>query len=414
MNDIALTSTPEHVPAHLVRTFDYKWAREIETNPWEYYLEHARGADIFWSPLLGGYWVINRADLIEETYRTYELFSNGVVQIPMPPRPQSIPASMDPPEHTKYRKIIAQRMFSPRALATLVEDIDVIGDALMEELAPRGSGEFVAEFTRPLPVSLLLKMLGLPDDIRATLALWVQEMFHGRSVEENLSGYRKAFAFLGEWLDEQLAKGGEAGGIVMPAFLEARVDGRPLTRGEMHSMAMLLLGAGVDTVTSQMTHVMRYFTENPHARQRVLENPGLAPRAVEELMRRYGIAHIARVVRNDMDFHGVQMRKGDLVLCASALAGLDEKTFPRPMEVDFERPNWKAHTPFGSGSHICPGAFLARTVLKSLVTRFMPRLPDLRIASGADLRHVAGITVSLTNLPLEWTPTPPARASKAH
>lgn len=403
MKQTADINVPDHIDPALIVPFDYRYAPEIATGPWEYLARQTTGPEIFWSPHLGGHWVIARNDVMDEVFSRHELFSNGSVSIPRPPRPQSIPASMDPPEHGKYRKIISQKIFSPRALASLVGEVDTIGRALADELAPKGRCEFVSDFARPLPVNLLLHMLGLPDKIRETLAVWVRQMFHGKSLDEHLAGYQSAFGFLGRWLDETLRDGGGETGIVLPAFLDSTVDGRPLTRDEMHSMVMLLLGAGVDTVTSQMTHVMRYFAENPAARRRVVEEPAIIPRAVEELLRRYGIANIARVVRSDMEYRGVTMRAGDMVLCASALAGLDATTFTEPMKVDFDRPNMRKHMPFGSGPHICPGAYLARVVLKAMVADVLPRFPDLRLAPEADLRHVSGITVSLTALPIEWT-----------
>lgn len=396
-------NVPEHIDPALTVSFDYRYAPEISGSPWEYLARQTEGPEIFWSPHLGGHWVVARTDLIEEVFRRHDIFSNGSVSIPRPPRPQSIPASMDPPEHGKYRKIISQKIFSPRALASLVGEVDTVGRALIDGIAPKGRCEFVSEFARPLPVSLLLHMLGLPEEVRGTLGLWVRQMFHGHSIDEHLAGYQSAFGFLGRWLDETLRGGAGDTGIVLPAFLSSTIDERALTRNEMHSMVMLLLGAGVDTVTSQMTHVMRYFAENPQARKRVAEEPAIIPRAVEELLRRYGIANIARVVRSDMEYRGITMRAGDMVLCASALAGLDARAFPEPMKVDFDRTNLRQHTPFGSGPHICPGAYLARVVLKAMIGDILPRLPDLRLAPDARLHHVSGITVSLTGLPIEWS-----------
>lgn len=392
---------PSHVPDDLVVDFDYRYADEIAGDPWAFLARQTEGPGVFWSPHHGGHWVIARTALVDEVFRDHERFSNGKVAIPAPPRPQSIPASMDPPEHGRYRRILSRHVFSPKALGTLVDDVHAVGAALMADLAPQGRCEFVADFARPLPVSLLLRMLGLPEHVRDTLALWVRQMFHGGSVDEALAGYQEAFAFLGAWLDDALAREDDPG-IVLPALRAARVQDRPLTRDEMHSMAMMLLGAGVDTVTSQMTHCMRYVAENPSVRQRLLDDPALVPHAVEELLRRYGIANIARVVRDDMVYEGVTMRAGDLVLCSTALAGLDARSFPDPMTVDLDRPNTKEHMPFGAGPHICPGAYLARVVLRSLLTEVLAQLPDLAIAPEARLTHVSGMTVSLTALPLVW------------
>jgi len=395
-------SVPAHVAPHLVRAFDYRYDPRIGADPWSFFAEASRGPELFWSPDLGGHWVAARASIVADIFADVSRFSNGAVSIPAPPRPQSIPASLDPPEHGKYRKIIAQRLFTPRALATLVAEMEATADALVDALLPLGRCEFVADVARPLPVELILKMLGLPAEIRASLMEWVRMMFHGRCVDEHLEGYRATFGYLGSWLREALAeRPGE--GMVVPVFLASQVDGRLLTHAEMHSMAMLLIGAGIDTATSQLTHVMRHFAEHPADRARVIEQPETIPAAIEELLRRYGIANIARIVREDMIYRGVEMRKGDLVLLASAIAGLDNTAFPVPMQVDFGRGAGEArHLPFGAGPHICPGAYLARALLRTLMVRILPRLGDVHIAAGEPLNHVSGITISLKSLPLRW------------
>jgi cytochrome P450 len=399
---MAVDGIPSHVDPALVLDFDYRYASGIERDPWAYFGSFADAPELFWSPALGGYWVPATADLIGEIFMDVERFSNGVVSIPAPPRPQSIPASLDPPEHTKYRKIISQRMFTPRALAGLVDHAGTITDELVDRVLPLGRCEFVADIARPLPVGLILRMLGMPDDVRADLTRWVRMIFHGRSVDEHLEGYRAAFGYLGEWLRDAIARRpGE--GMVVPAFLEAQVDGRPLTFEEMHSMSMLLIGAGVDTATSQLTHAMRYFAEHREARARIAAEPAVIPAAIEELLRRYGISNITRVVRHDMTYRGVAMKAGDLVMLASAVAGLDPRRFPDPLRVDFDRPGVKGvHRPFGAGPHICPGAYLARELLRTLMTRIVPRLEGVRVERDADLPHASGITVSLQALPLAW------------
>lgn len=396
---------PDHVPAERVQRFDFRYDPQIAHDPWRFFNGLSDRPDIFYSPDLGGYWVITRAALIEEVFRRYDLFSNGAVTIPAPPRPQSIPASLDPPHHTKYRRIMAQKMFSPRAMASLEADVEAISERLLAAFLPEGRCEFIGAFARPLPVGLLMNMLGLPEDIRVELVGWVQLMFHGPTTDIQVAGYQKTFGFLGRWLEEQLGAPDTVTGHMLPAMLEGRVDGRPLTLAEMHSICMLLVGAGVDTLTSQMGHVMRYFAENPDARRRLAERPELIPDAVEELLRRFAIANITRVVARDHTYEGVFFKKGDLVLCSAPIAGVDAQTFDAPLEVLLDRaPGPVRHTPFGAGPHICPGAHLTRVVLRMVIEKLLPRMPDLRMAPGVTPNYVCGITVAMTRLDLEFTP----------
>lgn len=399
---------PEHVPAHLVRDFDFRYAPEVAADPWTYFAQAAEeSGPVFWTPRNGGHWVVSGTEVVDEVFRRHERFSNGVVTIPAPPRPQSIPSGLDPPEHGKYRKILSQKLFTPKALAPIERFMREVLDDIPANLAPQGECDFIAAFARPMPVAVVLRIMGLPTSRQNDFSDWARMMFHGDSVEEHLEGYRLVFGFVDQWVAEQreqLASGDDANcGAFIRAMVEGRVDDRPLAHEEIRSMAMLLLAAGVDTMTAQMGHAMLHFATHPQDRQALIDRPELTPMAVEELLRRYGIANITRVVAKDQTYRGVSMKKGDLVLCASAMGGLDGAMFADPMAVDFERQSGiLRHTPFGAGPHICPGAWLARTMLKAMLDRLLPAMPGLRLKAGARLDYVSGVTIGLTRLPLQW------------
>ena len=242
------------------------------------------------------------------------------------------------------------------------------------------------------------------DDFRE----WARKMFHGDTVEEHLEGFGEARAFLGDWITTQrevIASGRQQPGdssLFIEALTQGRVDDRPLSHDEMHSISMLMLGAGVDTLTSQTGHAMLHFATHPQDRDRLVAHPELAVHAVEELLRRYAIANITRVVAQDQVYRGVTMKKGELVLCAAAMGGLDEDAYPHSLDVDIDRLQHFRHTPFGAGPHVCPGAYLARKVLRALIERLLPAMPGLRLAEGAEYSYVSGVTISLTRLPLVW------------
>lgn len=399
---------PAHVPAHLVRDFDFRYSAGVAADPWTYYAQAPDGEPVFWTTRNGGHWVVSGAEVVDEVFRRHELFSNGVVSIPAPPRPQAIPSGLDPPEHGKFRKILSQHVFSPRALAPIESYMDEVFADLQAQIAPRSACEFIADFARPLPVALVLKIMGLSSERQDDFREWARKMFHGTSIEEHLEGYGEARAFVGDWVAQRrgaIASGREkpgSSGLFIEALTQGRVDDRPLTHDEIHSISMLMLGAGVDTLTSQMGHAMLHFATHPKDRDRLVAHPDLAVHAVEELLRRYAIANITRVVAKDQVYRGVTMKKGELVLCAAAMGGLDEATYADALTVDVDRLQKFRHTPFGAGPHICPGAWLARTVMRALIERLLPALPGLRLAPGAELSYVSGVTISLTSLPLEW------------
>ncbi len=395
---------PPHVPPELVRRFDFRHDPRIAADPWGFVGSLADAPDIFYAPDLGGYWVVTGNALVEETFRRHDLFSNRVVSIPeIPGAPPLIPNNFDPPLHGPYRKILAQKMFSPRALASLEADAREMTRARLDEIAPLGHCEFVDTFARRLPVDIFLRMMGLPLDRRDEFLPWVQGVFRPESVAQSAQAFGDLAKFLGNWLDERVADPSLAGGHMLPAMLEARLDGRPLSKDEMLSIWMMLFLGGLDTVTAQMTHIAHALATNPALRQRLAGDPALIRPALEELLRRYGIANIGRIVSNDVTYHGVAMKAGDLVLCSTPIAGMDAKTFPDPQTVDIERANAQSHCAFGSGIHVCPGAYLARLELRVMLEEMLPRLPNLRLGKGS-VTASSGGTLSLSSLPIAWDP----------
>jgi cytochrome P450 len=313
----------------------------------------------------------------------------------------SIPHHLDPPEHGKYRPIVLD-LFSPRVLAPLSESIREVARNLVDGFAVRGNCDFVNDFAMRMPIEIFMRMAGLPEARREELLDWVKTYFHGATAEASLAAHRQSVAFLGEWLDQQLREQTSTQGHIVPALAKAATANGPLTRDEMLSIAISLFNGGLDTVAAQMTHVMRFLAEHPAPRQQLIDDPGLIPDAVEELLRRFSIISIGRSVTRDAEFAGVQLHAGDMVLCLLGAAGLDEAAFGNALDVDFKRGNRRQHCAFGSGPHMCPGAPLARLELKILLEELLPRLPNLRIRQDARLGYHTGVTLGLVTLPLEW------------
>ena len=392
------------MPPERVVAFDFRRDPRMRTDPWRLIRELTAKPDIFYAPELGGYWVVNRNALAEETFHRHDLFSNQYVTIPkIPGAPPLIPNNIDPPDHAKYRKFLAQKMFSPRALASLEDDARRLVRDWADKSNTAGQCDFVSGFAQPMPVDLFLRMMDLPAANREMFMPWVRGVFRPETPEEGTAAFRDLGGYLYSWLSERIANPTEAGGHMLPAMLAAEIDGRGLTLDEMVSIWMMLFLGGLDTVTAQMTHVMRFLAENPAHRQQLIDDPSLIKPAIEELLRRFGIANIARVVRDDCVYHGVAMKAGDMVLCSTAIAGLDPTAFENPDSVDFSRGNVESGCPFGAGIHICPGAYLARLELSVMIEELLPRLPGLHVPAGAEIEASSGGTLSLTTLPLAWT-----------
>ena len=390
------------VPADRVVSFNYRTGEAMVADPWTVLHDLGTGQGFFYSPELGGHWCAAKRETVIDILRNCELFSSRNIRVPRVERTvPSIPHHMDPPEHGKYRISVVE-LFGHRILDALTPAIRATARGLANELAERNEGEFVRDFAMRMPVEIFMRMCGLPLERRDEMIGWVQSYFHGASQQESNDAHDKSIAYLRGWLDEQLVDPDKSGGHIMPSLLKTRVDGRPLSREEMLSIIITLFNGGLDTVAAQMTHIVRYLAEHEEQRQKLLNNPGKIPDAVEELLRRFSIISIGREVTRDATYAGVELRKGDMVLCLISAAGLDEEIFPQALEVDFDRSNRRQHCAFGSGPHMCVGAPLARLELRIMLEELLPRLLGLRVRPGASLSYHTGVTLGLVELPLQW------------
>ena len=395
---------PAHVPPDRVLRFDFRNDEAIRRDPWGYIASLNDRPDIFFSPDLGGYWVVTRAELIDDVFSRHDLFTATSLAIPkLENAPPLIPNNFDPPQHTGYRKALANNLFSPRALSTLEADTRTFCLNLFEAFEP-GRCEFVHDFAYKLPIDIFLNMMGADLSLRDRCLDWIRGIFRGRTADEIGAGFLGANEFVQEWLTEQLANPEQNKGSMFQALIAARVEGRPLNFAEMHSITMMLFTGGLDTVTSQMTHIMRFLAESPEHRQYLIDHPEELPFALEELLRRFGISFIGRAAAKDFTYHGVTFKKGDPVCAATPIAGLDARAYPDPLRVDFGRGKGRRvkHLGFGSGPHLCIGAYLARTQLTVMMQELLPRMPNLRVAPSAVIENAPGATMMLKALPLEW------------
>lgn len=397
------TAIPDHVPEDRVVHFDFRNDPEIRKDPYAYIASLKDAPDVFFSPDLGGYWVAHSYEAIEQVFTDHERFTATSLAIPKSESPVVlIPNHFDPPRHTVFRKAMAE-LFTPRALATIRPDSQDFTIQLFDTMEP-GKCEFVSEFAYRLPIDIFLKLMGADLALRDRCLAWVKWIFRGRTLEETTRGFTEAYAWITEWLDEQLADPGKNQGPMFQALVRLKIDGRKPDTDELRSMALMLFTGGLDTITSQMTQIMHFLAESPSHRQYLLDHPDRIPVALEELLRRFGISFIGRAAAKDQVFHGATIKEGDVVCAGTPIAGLATDRWPNALEVDFERAGRERvkHLGFGAGPHLCIGAYLARTQLTVMLEELLPRMHNLRIAEGATIENQAGATMMLKTLPLEW------------
>ena len=389
---------PAHVPPELVREFDHHAEPVAAPNCFAPF-DRLYGQRVFWSPLHGGFWVLTRSRDIDEALHRPDVFSSSPVGIPgMQGYPRKlIPEELDPPEHGKYRKPLAEP-FAPKAVAGMADLVDETCIGLIDPLVASGECEFLADFAKPFPTIIFTGMLGLPLAEAEKFIEWTHQIIHVIDPEVRQTAGGATTMYLMDLIADRAANPQKD---LVSHLLASRVDGRPMTQEEVLDTCFLLFIAGLDTVTAALGFAFRFLAENPSVRRRLAADPGLIRPGVEEILRMHAFVNSGRYVTREVEFAGVTMMPGDAVLCSGPLSTRDPEEFERPTEFDLTRR--LNHQAFGSGPHRCLGSHLARRELDAAVIHWLARIPDFRIPDGARISAHGSAVMGIDRLPLVWS-----------
>lgn len=397
--DAKAAFVPDNVPPELVVDFDYNdppGGDQVEGHA-AWHRLHA-GPDIFWTPHHGGHWVITRAEDVEYMMKTHEDFSNHGMTIPIIPTPyRKLPLEEDPPESSPFRNLI-QPFFLPKAVETLESDARELSISLIEGFRDRGECEFMGDFAHHLPIVIFLKMVNLPLSDRPLLLDITERSTRGTSVEMKNQAQAELMGYLEKSMVERRVR---PGNDLISKIVTATINGQPISESDARGLLSIVVFGGLDTVASALGYFAYFLARHPEHCRQLVEDPSLIPAAVEELLRRYGIAGTGRMLTRDLDYKGVSFRKGDLVWIQHLMYGLDDHKHENPLQVDFRRPS-SMHAAFGFGVHRCPGSYLARTELKVFLQEWLKRIPEFRVKPGGRVVEGKGSVKSMLYVPLQW------------
>jgi cytochrome P450 len=393
-------SVPSHVPPALVVDFDAFQLPGQTEDPHLRFHELRQAHDFFYTARNKGHWVFTQSSDIHEVLRNTDLFSSypAYLQIPEIERPKQKPLELDPPEHLKWRKVLAP-IFSPRALEGMESSITALMDELIDGVIDSGSCEFVDDIASRLPIETFLKWMGLPSDRRVEFLSWVKMKNLSTDAKGAEEGMAKAIDYLRGVLRERQENPRDD---TMSRLLRQTYDGEPIPLEEFVGVCTSVFFAGLNTVTNQMSFFAAFLAKSPEHRRQLASNPDLIPKAVEELMRRYGLPNMIRSAKSDFVHRGVTIRAGDRIMVPLHLIGMDEQQNADPFEVDFRRTTLR-HTNFGSGPHKCPGSHLARLELRIFLERWIDRIPEFELAPNAMVGAYCGSnSLGVSHLYLVW------------
>jgi|HubBroStandDraft_4_1064222.scaffolds.fasta_scaffold77422_2 cytochrome P450 len=313
----------------------------------------------------------------------------------------AIPLELNGPEHTKWRKIL-DPVFAPRKLAVLEPRIAARANELIDQFIDRGEVDAYAEWCDPLPSSIFLSIMGVPQSEREHFIAFKNVILGqaGREVAAREAAFNDCETWFTAEFDRR-EKSGELGDDIIGWLLQVQVDDRPITRDELHGICNLLMVAGLDTVAASLSCLLAHLARHPDVRRAALANPGGWNTAIEELMRfESPVTQGFRHVVEDVELPSGTMSSGTNAIVWWAAANVDDEAFDDPMSIHLDRePN--PHICFASGWHRCLGSHLARMELRIALGEWHKRIPDYRIPEGVELVYSVNPRAP-HHLPLAW------------
>ena len=374
---------------------------EFHENPYPIYRWLRDGAPLYRNEGLD-FWALSRFRDVRPALIDWETYSSveGIVLERLDPRMLEATPMMiflDPPHHDRLRKLVS-RAFTPRRVASLEPFVRSIAVRLLEPLAAQGGGDFVCDFSMPLPMEVIFTLLGVPEADRRQLREWMDlaldrdpdtPTIPPRALEASLHQMRYWYELLGE-----LRRRPNDG--LMCALFEAEVetDDGPtrLTDGEIVGFCSLLGAAGNETVTKLLANACVLFARHPGEYDKIRTDPALIPDAVEEALRHTTPSQYqGRVCTRDVEWHGRTVPEGSRILLLTGSANRDEREFLDPDRFDVSR-RPESHLALGYGIHFCLGASLARLESRVALEEFSRRFARIGVDESRCVRvHMSNV-----------------------
>jgi cytochrome P450 len=307
--------------------------------------------------------------------------------------------------HRRLRDSVAHA-FTPRHANHVRPLMQKVITELLDEWAPKGEFDFI-EFASIFPISVMCGLLGVSTEpiprIRWALETHILSLSLDPSLKEPaLAGWDVMWSFADETVKEREASGEFDEESLLDQLIAAKNSGG-IDEVELRFMLLVLVLAGFDTSRNMLGLTMKTLLDRPDIYARCAEDKAYCGKVIDEALRYYGIATPYRVVGEDFAYQGVQFRKGEVIVCATPLAGRDPSVFPDPASFDPGRENANRHVAFGRGLHICLGLFLAKAQLQEGLHLIAQRLRNPRLTGEIGWKPFIGAW-GLTRLPIGFEP----------
>jgi cytochrome P450 len=352
----------------------------------------------------GGGWLPTRyEDVAAIAYDTERFSSRSIIMSNFrPPRELAPvggtpPISSDPPFHGLARKLLL-----PAFTRTAVARYEPAARAYCHSLIDGFEGQDVVDAARDyaqyIPMRVIADMLGFPPEDGPRFREFIENALEGVNLppEERLARMGRLFDYLLEQIRDHVANPRED---LTTYLINVELGGRKLESSHVAGTMALLLIAGIDTTWSAIGASLWHLAGNPGDRSRLVAEPELLPTAMEEFLRAYAPVTMARLVKDDMHWNGVDMKADDWVLLSFPAANRDPAQFDQAGEVIIDR-EINRHAAFGLGIHRCVGSHLARMELRVALEVWLERIPDFTLADPSAVTWAPGQVRGPRALPL--------------
>ncbi len=307
---------------------------------------------------------------------------------------------MDPPDHTRVRKLVNQA-FTPKRVAALRGHIEAIVRELVDEAQAKGSFDLIHDVAEPLPAIVIAELLGVPAEDHRQFRQWSSAMINGFAspgAEARATGAEAARQIFDYLADIIAARRRAPREDLISAMIAAQEERDALTDAELLATGNLLLLAGHETTTNLIGNGTLTLLREPDQWKRLVKEPALLPTAIEELLRYDGpVQATVRVALEDVAIDDQVIPEGSLVLVSIGSANHDPDTFENPDQLDLARvPN--PHLAFGFGTHFCLGAPLARLEARLAFDALTQRFPGLSLMNDRPVYRTNPVLRGLTSL----------------
>lgn len=290
----------------------------------------------------------------------------------------------DPPDHKRLRGLV-QKGFTPQRIGDMRGHIQEIADNLLDAVSSKDTINLIDEYAFKLPIIVISEILGVPTEDQDKFRVWSNSIIGASNQEMNeqvVQHMNEFIAYLKDWFVKVREQPGDD---MISQLVIAENQGDRLSEQELYGVVTLMIIAGHETTVNLIGNGVLALLEHPEQRRLLQEQPELIHSAIEEMLRYNGPVEFStsRWAAEDMDFHGVHMKKGDLVVIALNSANRDASQFENPDIFDITREK-SQHLSFGKGIHLCLGAPLARLEGEIAINTLLRRYPHFELQRDID------------------------------